>query len=54
LGELKVLYADAPEPEACVYISNVPVGPMLERDHNLSLLKARAMDPMSAERSPTT
>ena len=45
---------DAPEPEACAYISNSPVSPTLERDHNLSLLKARAMDPMSAEQSPTT
>jgi hypothetical protein len=45
---------DAPEPEACAYIINGPVGPTLERDHNLSLLKARAMDPTSAERSPTT
>jgi hypothetical protein len=43
---------DAPEPEACAYISNGPVGPTLERDHNLSLLivlEARAMDPTSAE-----
>ena len=45
---------DAPEPAACAYISCGPVGPTLERDHNLPLLKARAMDPTSAERSPTT
>ena len=45
---------DAPEPKACAYLSNGPVGPMLERDHNLSLLKAREMDPTSAKRSPTT
>ena len=39
---------DAPEPEACAYISSGPAGPTLERDHNLPLLKARATDPTSA------
>jgi hypothetical protein len=45
---------DAPEPKACAYISSSPAGPTLERDHNLSLLKARAMDPTLAEQSPMT
>jgi hypothetical protein len=51
---MSFMTVDAPEPKACAYISSGLAGPTLERDHNLSLLKARAMDPTSAERSPTT
>ena len=38
---------DAPEPEACAYISGGPAGPTLEREQGLPLLKGRETDPTS-------
>ena len=37
--------ADAPEPEACAYISSGPAGPTLERKQEHPHLKAWATDP---------
>ena len=43
---------DAPEPEACAYISGGPVGPTLECEQEHPRLKAWATSPTLPEQSP--
>ena len=45
-------HGDAPEPEACAYISGGPVGPTLECEQEHPRLKAWATSPTLPEQSP--